>query len=342
MMRSMLLAGVLLALAVAAGAPVAAAHPGESLDHQIRILPYRGMYHEVGHGGTGLSLDVDANGEIFAQFYAYDDAGAQRYYLIQGDFVGNDVHEIMRTGITGTYAGGAYLTRDGQCTSAECAWRRPELWAPGNKLVPVHITWRGPRHAEVTIDARTFHMKAGVHSVSEADLLLGNWLGTVLISIWPETPMTGSLLATQWTIERTTLRRKQFSGCGGDDFYDWKSFELADVPEDAVIYRLAHSDNGRLREAFFGQPMYLFHAPDEDRWGAFLTIECPDAGHYSEPAYATRIFVTGPNEIVGLSAFVHDDNSRFNMGFIYRVYQWRMNRIGEDVSPDDTVEVVQQ
>ena len=37
----------------------------------LPILPYRGMYYVLGHGGTGLTVDLDENGFVFAVFYAY-------------------------------------------------------------------------------------------------------------------------------------------------------------------------------------------------------------------------------------------------------------------------------
>lgn len=50
------------------------------------ILPAKGNYFVPGHGGTGINIDVDRNGYVFAIFYGYDPSGSADYFLMQGQY----------------------------------------------------------------------------------------------------------------------------------------------------------------------------------------------------------------------------------------------------------------
>ena len=190
---------------------------------QVPILPDRGMYYTPGHGGTGLTVDVDPNGFVFAAFYGYGDDGAPVYYLMSGLFKPAD--DIMqssdpakRRSEIGTFDGDIYTTRDGECLGEDCGYQRPENVVTGKKA---HIVWITSRHARLTIGSQSWDLWAGQYTHADTDKITGSWTATVTTSFPPGSNMKSHVAMLK-------IRKSDYPGTVlGSGGADYKIYEVA-------------------------------------------------------------------------------------------------------------------
>lgn len=129
------------------------------------------MYYELGRGGTGLNVDVDPNGYIFATFYTYDQEGNPIFYAMQGYFQpSDDVNYSL-----GTFDAALYLSRDGECLGDGCDYQSPGR-IPTD--LEAHIVWASARHATLTIGTQSWDLQAAQYTITDADMLAGTWAVT--------------------------------------------------------------------------------------------------------------------------------------------------------------------
>lgn len=178
-----ILLSVALVWLCAAVIPSAAAAPGISVPPRVRAdagasvrsldgLPYRGMYYTAGHGGTGLDLDMDASGYVFATFYTYDDTGAPTFYMLEGQYVQNSFADYTATGVMGHFEASPYVSSGGECVGDGCVYHAPTR-TPTD--LQASMVWSGARQATLTIGTQTWHIHAGQYTVKDEDALVGTW-----------------------------------------------------------------------------------------------------------------------------------------------------------------------
>lgn len=147
------------------------AHAQESASWQRPILPDSAMYYELGRGGTGLNVDVDPNGYIFATFYTYDQEGNPIFYAMQGYFQPSD--DVSYS--LGTFDAALYLSRDGECLGDGCDYQSPGR-IPTD--LEAHIEWESARQANLTIGTQSWDLQAAQYTVAEVDMVAGTWAAT--------------------------------------------------------------------------------------------------------------------------------------------------------------------
>ena len=156
-------------------------------DGQVPILPDRGMYYTHGHGGTGLNIDVDPNGYIFASFYTYDHDGRPTFYLMEGQFqpasdIVAESSEVYRDQI-GSFDATLYTSRNGECLGADCIYKNPDRALTDHKA---HIVWITQRHARLTIDSQSWDLWAGEYTNADTDKIVGTWTTTLTSAYTPD------------------------------------------------------------------------------------------------------------------------------------------------------------
>src|SRR5947209_9729339 len=88
------------------------------------ISPWRGTYYDPTQSGTGIQVDVGANGNAFVALYAYGTDGAPTFYAFQGKYMPNDEVTRWHTGVIGNMSGGTfYSAKGGQCVG--CPYVHP-------------------------------------------------------------------------------------------------------------------------------------------------------------------------------------------------------------------------
>lgn len=137
------------------------------------LLPNEGMYYDPEQGGTGLGVDIDANGYVFATLYAYDPAGNPTFYAMQGYF--QPAADAAEAGFLGTLDAPLYSAHGGECLGDGCAYQQPTAAATG---LQAHIVWTNSRRATLTIGAQTWALQAAHATTSVEDMLSGTWTAT--------------------------------------------------------------------------------------------------------------------------------------------------------------------
>lgn len=275
-----ILAGLALAVAVILpGLAVAGADPSGA---EGSTLPYRGMYYVHGQGGTGLTVDVDKNGFVFAVFYAYDKDGKSTYYLMQGTYEPNAPDDVIDTGVIGTMNADVYLTSDGQCVGADCPYKSP---APSATGLTATITWTSPRQAHLEIGTQSWDVLGGVYTVSDDDFLQGDWVDVV--TVYAPGEVNGLTVTSGFTIQKTDLGAWSFKRCPATSKY-YTADSYTTLPDDAVIYSI-----GKVQ----GHGQFLYRSESTGRSGYFRSNgKCIGTGTYQPPlSISSPIMITGPD-----------------------------------------------
>ncbi|MDN5924297.1 MAG: hypothetical protein L0H70_04790 [Xanthomonadales bacterium] len=288
------LAAVLLLAATATPSYAENNNPGFYNQHVLPILPYRGMYYEVGHGGTGLSLDVEANGYTFGIFYTYDadGSGHPTYLMIEGQYQQAKDKDRLQSGILGTLDATPYKTANGECIGAGCTYHNPDRTATN---LHVHLEWTAPRRVTVTIGDQSWHMQGGQYTVADTDLLVGQWN-------WGDST-AGGVLATNavhpvevLTVKHSTLTPSDFPVVtSSDDAY--RDGDVV-VPANAFIY-----DATGVGITSYGikvsQLLYLWY--DADTGVGMLFNSTNKNGVHGVPRRIGDFYIAGPQLLRGRS-----------------------------------------
>ena len=215
----------------------------------LPIFPYRGMYYEPGHGGTGLTVDIDNNGYIFAVFYTYTPAGQPTFLLMEGKYQPKSEAQRISTGLLGTFEATPYISENGECVGPGCTYKSPTRTATN---LSAKIEWTASRTATLTIDGQTWHLKAGQYSISDADALLGQWFFN---GVWstpgsePRAPW-GALVISKHTGNLTAANFSRLPFISPDALvYDvtWKRIPLFNfVDAGDHFYALYNPQTGRI------------------------------------------------------------------------------------------------
>lgn len=246
-------------------------------DHFAPILPYRGIYYTPGHGGTGLTLDVDVNGYVFAVFYTYDKAGQPYYYLMEGKFKASTPQEVVDTGVLGTLDAPAYISENGECVGTGCTYHSPDR---SDAHLPAHLIWTAPRKLHLTLGDQSWDIHGGQYTISDADLLEGTWATTATI-------MSGGLyLSPPQPLARVSRSTKTAA-----------NFPTLKLAPNAVIYDLTILN-------YVGAPQPAsrdsFLASDP-RTGALVGFYVDPAygGGLADPVITSKEFLSGPQTVRG-------------------------------------------
>lgn len=136
------------------------------------ILPDQGAYYTEGHGGTGLQVDVDPNGYVFAAFFAYNKDGSPTFYMLEGYYQPSSESKRVATGVIGRLDATPYISAGGECLGPDCVYKAPTRTATG---LDASMVWTTPRQATLTIGSQTWAVQAGQYRVADASLLAGTW-----------------------------------------------------------------------------------------------------------------------------------------------------------------------
>ena len=237
-------------------APAAAATGPIYSPHTLPILPYRGMYYEPGHGGTGLTVDIDKKGFVFATFYTYTPQGQPYWYVMQGTYQGNSEQERVLSGVLGSVEATPYIAENGECIGPGCSYRAPTYVSSG---FHARIQWTAPRVATLTIGSQVWHLRGGQYTISEADMLLGQWFFNGVHS-FGEDPVAafGSLVLA-----------KTGKGVTAADFSGFPH-----VSPDAVVYDLTWRRIPLYSFLADGETFFAVYSPESGRMDIFQ-------GHYN-------------------------------------------------------------
>lgn len=242
------------------------------------VLPYRGMYFEHGHGGTGLTVDVDKNGYVFAVFYAYDKEGSPYYYLMEGFYEPSDPDTMIHTGVIGTLDTGAYVSEKGQCVGDGCTYRSPDR---SDAHLPVHLTWTDPRKVHVQLGSQSWDITAEPYSMTVGDFISDDWIR--LRTNYD--PLSDEFFTETSSIRviKTAMKVSDFGTCVDRDVGEASNFFA--LPSDAVIYSYANDYNYK---------SFLFTSSSSGTSGYFSVESC--RGGYGKPASpGMGLMITGPN-----------------------------------------------
>ena len=191
----------------------------------LPIFPYRGMYYEPGHGGTGLTVDIDNKGYVFAVLYAYTPDGQPYFYLMEGQYRQRTDRERLQSGILGSFEATPYISEHGQCVGEGCDYKSPQRTATD---LHAEIVWTTPRTATLTIGGQVWQLRAGEYTVSDADAMVGQWSMVAVVN--------ASLFSVEYSnigVFGSFSLRKNSGGAKAADF--------AQVPflsPDSVVYDL--------------------------------------------------------------------------------------------------------
>lgn len=243
-----ILTNTVLAVASCALAQSAAAQPPVYTQTAQPILPYRGMYYEPGHGGTGLTLDIDKKGYIFAVFYTYTEDGNPTYYLMEGRYIANSDKDRIRTGVLGSFEATPYVSAGGECLGTGCTYKSPTRTATN---YAAQIEWTAPRTATLTIGTQTWHIRGGQYTISDADLIEGQWFFNGVWSIpgrQPTSPWGALTFKKNSTLTPASFAQLPFIA-DNSEVYDvtWKRIPLFTFDNFGDhYYALFNRDSGRL------------------------------------------------------------------------------------------------
>lgn len=288
----------------------------------LPMLPYRGMYYEPGHGGTGLTLDIDKLGYIFAVFYTYTADGAPTYLLMEGRYQPKYEMERVTTGVLGTFEATPYISENGECVGEGCSYQSPQ-----RTLTDLHasIVWTSPRVATLTIGTQTWHLQGGQYTITDADALKGQWFFNGVNS-FGGSPVAafGSLVLSATTRPVTAADFSAFPYVSADAvIFDlvWRRIPLHSFTQDGSAFFAVYSaESGRV-DIFQGVldasgalvrssivpfgPMYL-EGPELMRGRHELSISDKHSGDQSRYSVVTDITLT---RSASVSTFMGQDDT---------------------------------
>lgn len=90
------------------------------------ILPYRGTYYDPQQPGTGIQIDVGADGNAFLTYYSYTQSGQPDWYILGGSYQPSDELTRWTTGVIGTMSGKFIQAFNGQCMGCPYKQNDPE------------------------------------------------------------------------------------------------------------------------------------------------------------------------------------------------------------------------
>jgi len=165
-------AGSLLVLALSSAH---AARSGNQSDALTALLPARAAYFDPAKSGTGVAVDVGADGFVFLTYYGYDTLGAPTWYAIQGPWTPSNEAQRRATGIIGRLNQPLLYATGGQCITCDFTQGPSAQVSP----LPVTVAWTSPRHLELQIGNQDWHMDAVEYAVADSNLLAGTWQLTI-------------------------------------------------------------------------------------------------------------------------------------------------------------------
>lgn len=294
-----------LALALVLSIPVAPqAHAADPFytDQVVPLLPWRGVYYEPGRGGTGLTLDVDSNGFLFAAFYTYDAAGNQVYYLIEGAYQPTSEEIRQDTGVIGTMENPTiYTSTGGECVGAGCSYRAPTRTAAN---LNASFVWTTPQRLHMTIGGQSWDLIGGHFTVANTNLIQGQWSVAATFEVL-DTPTTGDMGVIQSVVTTTDCGRWSASDfpvpAEGDPDYTENQLVL---PSDAEICEL-RLDSGALRSHYNSVSVFLWISSAEGTAGMFYSRQV--FSQWEPVTKLKTLYVDGQNTLRGRNVFRSGD-----------------------------------
>lgn len=319
--------------------PAAAQYTGTWPPQVDPVLPYRGTYYEIGHGGTGMTVDVDRNGVVFAVFYTFDAEGQPFYYNILGQYEAETNGLALAHGaVIGTLEGDVYYGTGGECIGAGCTYQAPTAHPTD---IHAQLTWLSPTQVEVTIGEQTWSMTGGRITVDFENFLEGQWYINYA-RYWGPTgnafsdgrlPDPSLAFYSALAIERVAVTPASFTGqdCSQRDY----STLLAPVPPEARLYAV-------YSVGYFVPDNMIYHDPATGVTGMFAPDICADYDTETITGYgrmlfpSSRIFILGPGRfrvLMDLSAEYTENNVNGNGTRKTRVLveDYRYTRLPPDV-----------
>ena len=276
---------------LAAGMTAPAAADVMDPNYTVPLLPYRGMYYTPGHGGTGLTVDVDKNGYVFAVFYTYDSEGRPFYYLMEGQYHPTSEQERMDTGIIGTLDAPAYISENGECVGAGCTYQSPDR---SDAHLPAHMEWTAPRMLHLTLGDQSWDIRGGQYTVDDGENLVGAWLwNTWGVNVMTNEPFYEAF-ACNIKHAHPMYQTSDFPPARRDS--QGRVLQGADVPNDATLYQIACDG------VYRGENNFIWYQASSGRMG-FLTVTFVNG--YQIPSDPSRVFphatlyADGPQTIRG-------------------------------------------
>lgn len=142
------------------------------------IQPYRGTYYDPLQPGTGIQIDVGADGNAFLTYYSYTQAGQPDWYILGGTYQASDEVTRWTTGVIGTMSGKFIQAFNGQ--SLGCPYKQNDPEAETNYTA--NLLWVNSREVKMTIgDQHWDFIAPPFDGHADGDYLQGNW---VLHMIW--------------------------------------------------------------------------------------------------------------------------------------------------------------
>lgn len=275
-------------------------------NHIVKLLPYRGMYYTAGHGGTGLTVDVDKNGYVFAVFYTYDKDGNPYYYLMEGMYKAKSEDDRQKSGLIGTLDATAYISENGECVGSGCTYKSPERSLTN---IHAHLEWSSPRNLHLELGDQSWDIQGGQYTISDGDNLLGTWA----VNSWGTDSANSKpyYRAIVCNISKASVR---FQPSDFPTRYDDKGNLVAGVvvPEDADLYRMK-CDAAALDDTF------VWHQASTGRTGLFSANlgfgDAPPTSADDVFGYAT-LYADGPNTIRARLDYGGDSASNGGMAFV--------------------------
>jgi hypothetical protein len=140
------------------------------------IAPYRGTYYDPHQAGTGIQVDIGANGNAFVTYYSYTAAGQPDWYILQAVYQPSDEVTRWTTGVIGTMTGPFYQAFNGQCLG--CPYT-PTGGAVVSAFTPT-LTWVNSREVKMTVGSQHWDFIApNFDTGSDGDYLAGAWATTI-------------------------------------------------------------------------------------------------------------------------------------------------------------------
>jgi hypothetical protein len=136
------------------------------------IYPYRGTYYDPAQAGTGIQVDVGANGNAFVTYYSYSATGQPDWYILQAVYQPSDEVTRWTTGVIGTMSGPLYQAFNGQCLG--CPYT-PTGGAVVSAFTPT-LTWVNSREVKMTLGSQHWDFIApNFEGKTDGDYLVGQW-----------------------------------------------------------------------------------------------------------------------------------------------------------------------
>lgn len=244
-------------------------------DHVTPILPYRGMYYSPGHGGTGMTVDVDANGYVFAVFYTYTKSGKPYYYLMEGLFKPSAPQVVVDTGVLGTMDAPAYISENGECVGKGCTYRSPDR---SDAHLSAQLVWTAPRRLHLTLGDQSWDIQGGQYTISDADMLEGTWATVATINYG------GSYLSPPQPLAKVSRSTKTTA-----------DFPTLSFASNVVIYDVIVLDYQGLPQPV-STHSFIGYDPKKGVVVSFA-VNSDYAGGFTKPVVTGTAFVTGPNTV---------------------------------------------